>query len=196
MDKYQNKYRIGSIRLPGYDYRKNGAYFITICTKNREHFFGKIVDASIIGPLQCKSPMMQLNELGQIAQKYWMEIPNHFPFVELGNFVVMPNHTHGILVIKRDQYTPVDTLQCNVSTAPTRPINEQMSKISPKPGSISTIIRSYKSAVTKQARLINANFTWQARFHDHIIRNSASFERIQHYISTNPLNWQKDKFSV
>jgi REP element-mobilizing transposase RayT len=89
-----------------------------------------------------------------------MEIPNHFPFVELENFVVMPNHTHGILVIKRDQYIPVvDTLQCNVSTAPTKPINEQMSKISPKPGSISTIIRSYKSAVTKQARLINANFT-------------------------------------
>ncbi|WP_303613427.1 hypothetical protein [Cyclobacterium sp. 1_MG-2023] len=103
---------------------------------------------------------MQLNELGQIAHKYWMEIPKHFPFVELGNFVVMPNHTHGILVIKHDQFTLVDTLQCNVSTAtPTKPKNKQMAIISPKPGSVSTIIRSYKSAVTKQARLINANFS-------------------------------------
>ncbi|AEL25618.1 transposase [Cyclobacterium marinum] len=101
MDKYQNKYRVGSIRLPGYDYRKNGAYFITICTKNREHFFGKIVDA----------PTMQLNELGQITHKYWMEIPNHFPFVELENFVVMPNHTHGILVIKRDQFIELEKRQ-------------------------------------------------------------------------------------
>lgn len=186
MDKYQNKYRIESIRLLGYDYRKNGAYFITICTKNREHFFGKIVDAT-----------MQLNEFGQIAHKYWMEIPKHFPFVELGNFVVMPNHTHGILVIKHDQFILVDTLQCNISTAtPSKPKNKQMAIISPKPGSVSTIIRSYKSAVTKQARLINANFSWQAKFHDHIIRNSACFERIQNYISTNPLNWKKDKFSV
>lgn len=91
MDKFKNKYRIPSARLQNWDYGTNGAYFITICTQNREHFFGEIVDGQ-----------MQLNELGQLAEKYWLEIPQHFPFIELGNFVVMPNHTHGILIIDKN----------------------------------------------------------------------------------------------
>ena len=88
MEKFKNKYRIPSTRLQSWDYGANGAYFITICTQNREHFFGEISDEK-----------MQLNDLGQLAENYWMEIPSHFPFIELGNFVVMPNHTHGILMI-------------------------------------------------------------------------------------------------
>ncbi|MBL0303439.1 MAG: glucose-6-phosphate dehydrogenase [Cytophagaceae bacterium] len=90
MDKYKNKYRIPSARLRGYDYASEGAYFITICTHNREHFFGEIAEGK-----------MQLNEIGILAEKYWAEIPDHFPDVELGNFVIMPNHTHGILIIKK-----------------------------------------------------------------------------------------------
>lgn len=191
-DKFQNKYRIPSARLQGYDYGQNGAYFITICTQNRVHFFGKIVNNE-----------MQLNEIGQLAEKFWLEIPNHFPFVGLGNFVIMPNHVHGILIIDKinhvdtDTTVPVsvETLHCNVSTTTTdTEKNEQMSKISPKSGTISTIIRSYKSVVSKFARQIHADFGWQSRFHDHIIRNSESFERIQTYIESNPKNWDKDKF--
>ena len=72
--------------------------------------------------------------------------------------------------------------------------NKRLSDISPKAGSISTIIRSYKSAVTKQARLINKNFAWQARFHDHLIRNNKSYDKITAYIETNPYHWQDDKF--
>ena len=182
MKKYKNKYRIASTRLQGYDYRQNGAYFITICTKDRVHFFGNISK-----PSNDRDPVMQLNELGELAEKFWMEIPEHFPFVELGNFVVMPNHTHGILIINKKQST-LDSgdVACNVST--------MMAKISPKPGSISTIIRSYKSVVTKNARLINPDFKWQARFHDHIIRDTQSFNNIHHYIEKNPVNWNKDKF--
>src|SRR4029079_11026254 len=131
------KYRIPSARLQSWDYRSNGAYFITICTKNREHYFGEILDGE-----------MQLNEPGNLAEKYWIEIPDHFPFIELGNFVVMPNHVHGILIIDKS-VVPVETLKCNVSTtnatpppnanATTTPTtnpakNEQMTKISPKPG--------------------------------------------------------------
>ncbi len=187
MDKYKNKYRIPSARLQTWDYGNNGSYFITICTKNREHYFGEIING-----------IMQLNEIGKIAEQYWLEIPNHFPFIELGNFVVMPNHTHGILIInKMDGVLPVETLQCNVSTDATNANkNVKMATISPKSGTISTIIRSYKSVVSKNVHLIHADFNWQSRFHDHIIRDSQSFERIQNYIANNPLNWNKDKFYV
>lgn len=192
MDKFKNKYRISSTRLQSWDYSSEGAYFITICTKNREHYFGKIVNND-----------MQLNDIGDLAEKYWKEIPTHFPIIELGNFVVMPNHIHGILIIDKSTDPNVETLQCNVSTGQcnvakntliTAGKNEQMSKISPKPGSISTIVRSYKSVVSKNAHLTQPDFEWQSRFHDHIIRNKESFERIQIYISTNPKNWKDDKF--
>ncbi|AWG20685.1 hypothetical protein FFWV33_03585 [Flavobacterium faecale] len=200
-DKFRNKYRISSSRLKNWDYGKNGAYFITICTGNREHFFGEIVSVN-------NDNEIQFTEIGQFAHQFWLEIPKHFPFVELGNFQVMPNHIHGILIIdKKDnvdalrlqtlrvddvQTLPVDdvqTLQCNVSTE-----NKKMAMISPKSGSISTIIRSYKSVVTKNSHHIDAKFKWQERFHDHIIRTSDSFERIQNYIENNVANWKEDKF--
>ena len=108
MDKFKNKYRIPSARLQSWDYGSNGSYFITICTKNREHYFGEILDGE-----------MQLNETGNLAEQYWIEIPDHFPFIELGNFVVMPNHVHGILIIQKSVVPVVETLQCNVSTTGT-----------------------------------------------------------------------------
>ncbi|WP_426062574.1 transposase [Flavobacterium sp. DSP2-3-1] len=191
--KFQNKYRIPSARLKNWDYGNNGAYFITICTSNREHFFGEIV-------LGNDENEMQLNEIGKLTDQFWAEIPKHFPFVELGNYVIMPNHIHGILIIDKknvvESNTVVETLHCNVSTDNTDIviINESMSKISPKRGTISTIIRSYKSVITKNAHFIHADFEWQARFHDHIIRDSESFERIQNYIETNPEKWKEDKF--
>ena len=190
-NKFQNKYRISSSRLKNWDYGKNGAYFITICTGNREHFFGEIV--SIDGKNE-----IQFNEIGMLANEFWAEIPKHFPFVELGNYQVMPNHVHGILIIDKKNIVDdvvVETLHCNVSTNDQNEIkNEKMVKISPKPGTISTIIRSYKSVVTKNAHYIHADFEWQERFHDHIIRDSESFERIQNYIENNVANWKDDKF--
>lgn len=198
--KFQNKYRISSTRLKNWDYGQNGAYFITICTKNREHFFGEIVSAN-------GENEMQLNEIGKIADTFWAEIPKHFPFIELGNYVIMPNHVHGILIINKinvvddtvetlhcNVSVDVKTLQCNVSTVGNGMKNEHMTKISPKPGTISTILRSYKSVITKNAHFIHADFEWQERFHDHIIRSSESFERIQNYIQNNVTNWKEDKF--
>jgi putative transposase len=193
-NKFQNKYSISSSRLKNWDYGKNGAYFITICTGNREHFFGEIVSVNDVNE-------MQFNEIGMLANEFWVEIPKHFPFVELGNYQVMPNHVHGILIIDKKNivddviYDVVETLHCNVSTDDKNGIkNEQMAKISPKPGTISTIIRSYKSVVTKNGHYIHADFEWQERFHDHIIRDSESFERIQNYIENNVANWKDDNF--
>ena len=192
-DKFQNKYRIPSARLQSWDYASEGSYFITICTHNREHFFGEIENGK-----------MKLSNVGVIADLMWYEMKNHIKNVELGEFVIMPNHIHCILILDNN----VNTLQAtsefstseksvslgsdvanNVSTK-----NEFMSAISPKPNSISTIIRSYKSGVTKHANRLGFDFKWQTRFHDHIIRDVASFEKIQNYIATNPENWKDDKF--
>jgi putative transposase len=115
MHKYQNKYRIPSARLPHWDYGSNGAYFITICTAQRTHFFGTVANGT-----------MQLNALGTLAQQYWQEIPQHFPYIQLANFVVMPNHTHGILIIEKSVQTQF-IASPNAPNAPdTPPVETQL----------------------------------------------------------------------
>ena len=193
--KFQNKYRIESARLKNYDYASNGAYFVTIVTKNRDYFFGKIMNNKMV-----------LNEIGKIAHKFWNEIPKHFPFVQLDEMLVMPNHIHGILRIDNPDNAvdgcdgdAVDgrDVACNVSTDKTdktdKTKNEQMMKISPKQGTISTIIRSFKSAVTRKSRKILPNFAWQSRFHDRIIRDQNELNRIQQYIVKNPIMWERNR---
>ncbi len=144
---------------------------------------------------------MLLNDIGKTAHQFWEDIPTYTPFIELGAFAIMPNHMHGILIVNRDEKDDVSskTLQCNVSTRPPiefdpNKMGEFMSQISPKSGSISRILGSYKGAVTKQAQKVHSGFGWQERFHDHIIRNEKSFLRIENYILTNPENWENDKF--
>jgi len=223
-EKFMNKYRIPSARLKNWDYRSSGAYFITICTKDRIHYFGHIVDHEMIH-----------NAIGMIAQQCWIDIPNHFPFIELGNFVIMPNHVHGILIIHHANFAgmvetlhatslptdvqptdvqPTDVQPTDVQPTDVQPTdahptdvqptdihpmdippngkNEKMAGISPKQGTISTVIRSYKSAVTKAGHCINPCFAWQTRYYDSIIRNAFSFQRIQTYIGNNPANWNED----
>ncbi len=91
MIHYKNKYRVESARLKGWDYSSNGGYYITICVHNRECVFGNIEDRKMI-----------MSDLGKIAEKYWLEIPHHFPFVKLDTYVVMPNHIHGIIFIEKN----------------------------------------------------------------------------------------------
>ncbi len=171
--KYKNKYRIPSARATWWNYSWAGAYFITICTHDRLHHFGKIQNGK-----------MQLSKLGEFAHNFWYEIPNHAKNVELGEFVVMPNHIHGILILNGNGEMDVETLLAT----------SLQSKISPKSNSVSAIIRSYKSAVTKNARHLKPEFKWQARFYDNIIRNEESYQRISHYIKNNPAKWEQDKF--
>ncbi|WKN45189.1 transposase [Tunicatimonas pelagia] len=139
-NKYQDKYRIASARASWWNYGWNGAYFVTICTENREHFFGKIHDGQ-----------MQLSRTGVVADILWHQIPYHAPFVELGDFVVMPNHVHGIIILDKpggNTDTVVETLYA-MSLPPSK--NQQMADISPRAGTLSTVVRSYKSAVTRHA---------------------------------------------
>ena len=131
---------------------------------------------------------MNLSGIGTIAHKCWMDIPTHFPFVELGAFVVMPNHVHGIIIINKTNekfdkppYTVVNTPNLGVSTWP----NEQNHSTETdgkkqtaaasekwKSGTLGVIVNQYKRACTLQSRKIRANFQWQSRYHDHIIRNN------------------------
>ena len=194
MAKFRNKYRIESARLQGWDYRNPGAYFITICTHNRVHHFGK-----------CENGQMKLSTLGLIVQGCWFEIPRLNHHARLGEFIVMPNHVHGILILdKMDDVDDngggvvVETLKFNVSTTTvgTNNKSELYRNISPKSGSVSRIIQQFKRAATYHIKLgfPNTDFKWQSRFHDHIIRNDKSFVRISNYIVNNPLKWVEDKF--
>jgi putative transposase len=187
--KFKGKYRVETTRLPDRNYAANGSYFITICTKNRNHYFGNVV-----------SNQVYLSAIGEIAQKFWVDIPNHFDYTYIDTYVIMPNHVHGIVVIDRPKN--VETLQCNVSTQRDCNVSTQrdiiqrqfMSDISPKPGSLGAIVRAYKSAVTRWCRENgHDDFDWQSRFYDHIIRADGSLDRIREYIVNNPLKWDKDK---
>lgn len=214
MDRFQNKYLIPSARLQNWDYGSNGAYFITICTKNRECYFGEIMN-NVPEP-STNERTMQLSEIGKLAEQFWLEIPNHFSFIELGNFVVMPNHVHGILIIDKME-TPATTATTATTAvearliAPLRtpqrtPLRTPQPSQTPNAGgfagnknpmineNISRIIRWYKGRCSFEIRKIHTDFSWQSRFHDHIIRNSGEFERIQNYIANNTLNWKDDKF--
>lgn len=204
-EKFQNKYRIPSIRAQWWDYGWNGAYFITICTKDREHYFGEIQKGKMI-----------LSEVGIIADLLWHQIPIHHKNVELGDFVVMPNHIHGILIIdKQSNNIDIDNVNNtndvnNVQTGRVE-TGHALSLQSPcvefqKPGSqrfqnigkntISSIVGSYKSAVTKHANRLGYPHQWQKLFYDNIIRNNNAYQKISDYIVSNTENWAKDKFKT
>ena len=176
-----NKYRSESARAQWWDYGWNCAYFTTICTADREHFFGEIKDGKMI-----------LSPTGVIANLLWHEITNHSKFVELGDFVVMPNHIHGILILDK----PNETAHTKTTTT----INETEKTIGQNrfqnigKNTVSSIVGSYKSAVTKHANRLGLKNEWQTRFHDHIIRNDAEYQRISNYIVNNPNKWIEDKF--
>lgn len=196
MEKYKNKYRIPSARAQWWDYGWNGAYFVTICTQDRKHYFGEVVDGKMV-----------FSPLGAIADVLWHEIPHHFKNVELGDFTVMPNHVHGVLILDKPDGTvetlhatsptPEQTLHSDTlheETLHATSLRERMAGISPEPESVPVIVRSYKAAVTKHARRLGLEMEWQPRFHDHIIKNDVAYQQISDYIVTNASRWLEDKF--
>lgn len=176
--KNPNTFQWKSIRLGGYDYRNEGVYFITICTEKREHYFG-----------ECSNGNMQLNAVGSIAHCCWNEIPDHFPNTAVDEFVVMPNHLHGILIIREKIVTNYPVVRINEN-----PKNEYYQNLSAPAKSVSTIIRAFKSAVTSKSKIIDPKFKWQSRFYDAIIRSQSEYWRVISYINQNPVNWKEDRF--
>jgi putative transposase len=171
-DQAQGGHHRKSIRLAGYDYAQAGAYFVTIVTWRRENLFGEVVNGEMV-----------LNDFGKIVADEWKQTAFVRSNVELGAFVVMPNHFHGILVIRETGVGASRRL------APTE-------AISPKPGSLGAIMAQFKSIVTKKIWKINAEIhstpIWQRNYYEHIIRNEREMAQIWDYIEANPANWLTD----
>ena len=192
-DKFQNKYRIASARLQAWDFSWQGAYFITICTKNRSHYFGKIVNNT-----------MELTNVGELADVFWHEIKNHSKDITLGEFIVMPNHIqyrHGmpcLYPIRMDipirRQIPIWIKFPRKSKSNFNNPNRTNRLRNPGKNSISSLIGGYKSAVTKHANRLKLDFGWQTRFYDHIIRDERAFNTISNYIKNNPKNGEKINF--
>jgi REP element-mobilizing transposase RayT len=191
-DKFQNKYRIPSARASWWNYGDAGLYFITICTANKEHWFGKIHDKH-----------NELNELGKYVEIQIENIKLHYSYASIPVFVVMPNHIHLIVCIDADCMCGRDGAR-TVSTEMDSDnfkrwkhavVNEKMQQISIQKKCLSVVVGGLKSAITKFAHQNQQNFAWQTRFHDHIIRNNDEFVRISHYICTNVERWDADVFN-
>ena len=178
MTLYKNKYRIESARCSKWDYTSDGNYFVTICTHNRQCFFGDVIAGK-----------MQLSDIGLIIAQEWQKTPQIRSNVQLDEWVVMPNHLHGIIIIN-----PVETFRRNVSTANDKMQPKTNNKSRLKPNSLGSIIGQFKSVCTKRIWKMGFNdFRWQTRFHDHIIRDEESLHRIRQYIINNPAKWELDK---
>ena len=176
-----------SMRLRGYDYSQAGAYFVTMCTNHRELFFDDAL-------------------LRQIAEECWSAIPEFNPGVELDEWVVMPNHLHGIVVMDGEKGVLSNGGQGVLSNAPTqsnapiqsntltRDVSNRFSVMSPQRGSLGLVIRKFKSAVTGKCRAIDRfDFVWQSSYYDHIVRNERELNAIRQYIANNPANWNLDR---
>lgn len=185
-EKFQNKYRIPSARLQLWDYGRNAMYFVTICTKNRDCFFGNIDNG-----------VMVLSELGGIVKNEWIKTFQLRPDMNLqmGEFVIMPNHFHAIITIDENEYNNKcrDAMHC-VSKDTNNVTIKHENKFGPQSKNLASIIRGFKSSVTINARKIHADFAWQTRFHEHIVRNNESFYKISNYIINNTLQWENDMF--
>lgn len=165
------------IRLKYYDYRSQGYYFITICCKDKQCFFGEVVGRE-----------MKLNRVGEVVQQCWENIPIHFPNVILHPFIIMPNHLHGIIeIVGANQYSPEynDMVQ-----------NKGEKDVSPLRGTsqtVGSIVRGFKIGVTKWGRNnTDINEIWQRNYYEHIIRDEKSYFQIIEYIENNPLKWEYD----
>jgi REP element-mobilizing transposase RayT len=183
-DKFKNKYKIQSVRLQGYNYAQNGIYFVTICTKNREYFFGEVINGKMI-----------LSDAGKIASQFWKEIPKHFPFVNLDEYQIMPNHLHGIIEINVETPNLGVLLKNNDFETPGSGVSTDGYNKNWKPGCLGVIVNQYKRICTIEIRkqLNPITFAWQSRFYDHIIRNDASLNKIREYITSNPVMWERDR---
>lgn len=179
-----------SNRLTGFDYSQKAAYFITICTYERKCLFGRItVGANGCSPDIVDAPKMILNKFGEIAQYEWEKSAKIRSEIILDEFVVMPNHIHGIVMIEKNNN--VVGANDDISGANSRsPLQRRM-----KPKSISSFIAGYKSVVTKQINQIRntpRQQVWQRNYYDHIIRNEQDLTRVREYIVNNPLKWEED----
>ena len=176
------KHHRRSIRLKGYDYASAGAYYVTIVAWQRECLFGEVVNKEMV-----------LSKFGLVAKQQWEKLPKRFPNIELGAYMIMPNHMHGIIEIINDRGTAESLTNLDGESSRRAPTKEQYQK--PVKGSIPTIIRSYKSAVSYRINLMRGTDgvpVWQRNYYEHVIRNETDLQNKTDYIESNPLLWDED----
>jgi len=167
------------IRLKGYDYSQSGAYFITICAKNREEIFGDIAVGAVVNrPIANRPVYTELSYIGKIIDKEIRIMQEIRKNVSIDKYVIMPNHIHMIMVITEENRRST-TKNGRLTTAPTMGTT------------VSEIIRLWKRAISKQVGFS----LWQLSFHDHIIRNENDYITIAEYIENNPSSWENDRFN-
>lgn len=171
MNQYHSQYHRRSIRLQGYDYSQTGFYFITLCTRDRQCWFGEI-----------KNGKMHLNSIGYIVAEEWLKSAEIRSEIELDEWIVMPNHFHGIVIIKTE-----------IKNGLGEPFENHAG--ARKPRSLSTLISGFKAGVTKrinEIRQVSGVSIWQRNYYEHIIRDELSLYNIRKYILENPLSWWED----
>lgn len=155
------KHHRRSIRMEGYDYSQAGVYFVTVCVKDRECLLGEIGGGKMV-----------LNEMGKIVEETWNDLTNHIENIELDEFMVMPNHVHGIVVIKSEKKTE-----------------------SRKRHGLSEIVRQFKTFSAKRINQIRhspGNSLWHRNYYEHIIRGRVEWNQLREYIANNPMHWPLD----
>ena len=153
-----------------------GSYFITICTKDREHYFGEIVDGEMV-----------LSDIGKYAEEQFKNVSSHYPYAEIPLWTIMPNHLHAIVIIDGNK-TKYDRRVVETWRA------ASLRDIANLQGWLSVVIGGLKSSITRFANENALNFAWQPRFHDHIVRDTPDMNRIADYIENNVANWKDDEF--
>jgi REP element-mobilizing transposase RayT len=184
------KHHRRSIRLRGYDYSKTGAYFVTICTRNRECWLGEIVDGAMV-----------LNDIGRIVQSVWEGLPDCFPTIALDAFVIMPNHIHGIIIVGAQfiapsfQTTPHSHAVFNNIASNDKPASVLFDQgVMNHAPTLGKIVRTFKAASVRQIRKNNrAYFAWQRNYYEHISRDEDELDRTREYILQNPSRWAEDE---
>ena len=178
-----------SIRLTGHDYSQSGLYFITLCAVNKICMFGNVVDGK-----------MQLNDIGQLVEQEWLNTINiRHDDVRLQNYIVMPNHFHAIIEIRRgESHSPYShSSQSHLSQSDSPSITNECNingkdfprRMKSPSQTVGAIVRGFKGAVSRQL----GYSIWQRNYYEHIIRTDASYRHISNYIENNPTKWQSDK---
>ena len=165
------RHRRRSIRLAAYDCNRAGAYFVTVCTRDRSHLFGDIYEG-----------MMRENAQGRAVRAMWEALPERYPRVRLGAFVVMPNHAHGVVLVQPDS---VDGVPLSVP-----PKRERRRMLPPR------VVGSWKMTASKQINVLRGTPgtpVWQRGYYEHVIRSAADHDRIRRYIDANPARWDRDR---
>jgi REP element-mobilizing transposase RayT len=178
----ENPHHRRSIRLPDYDYSQNGAYFITICAYQRQRIFGEIENSAVI-----------LSQIGEIIDEEWERTPILRPEIELGAYVIMPNHFHAIVHIIENNNSQSRVVAYGYTPLPEMPTKSEFRSPS---RTIGSLVRGFKASVTTRIntqRNTPGSPIWQRNYYESVIRSEEAYAQIEGYILDNPLNWLTDK---